>query len=71
MEAAVTPTEKQARQFLLDFLSDGPRDIAVLQMTAEADGLTRRDLNRAADMLNVVQWTERHEGRARTWWRFK
>lgn len=63
----MTPRERQAYQFLIDFLSNGERAIDSLRLTAEADGLSMSILRRVADQIGVIRY--QHDGR--TWWRLK
>jgi hypothetical protein len=66
-----SPQQDQGEAFLRDQLAGGPRPVADLLDLAEARGLTRRTLYRAADALQV-EMERRPEpgkrGRGPSWW---
>ncbi|MCI0458090.1 MAG: AAA family ATPase [Gemmataceae bacterium] len=58
----------QAKEFLADFLEEGPRLLTEIWPAAQRAGLTERTLRRARDGLGVRSVRMFREGRMHSWW---
>jgi len=62
---ADTPSLQKAREWLASALHDGPQRVGATRKSAEAAGISARDLYRARDSMGV----EEFEVQERKWWR--